>query len=131
MNNAAIGVKIQSEKNLFDVWALDGSLCLYHFLMACPKLYFSTTTSSVAYSSVHFKQLREANVKIITQNIDVRKCRDQGFISFSSPKFLVLQYYDTLTVILFCMGGSKAQQCGVQTIQSEHKSATLSIKPGG
>lgn len=79
LNNAATGAKTQSEKNLFDAWALDGEFVPLSFLYGMPETVFLYHhTFSTAYSSVHFKQLTEANVKIITQNIDVRKCRDHS-----------------------------------------------------
>ena len=79
LNNAAIGAKTQAEKNLFDAWAADGEFVPLSLPCGMPETVFIYHhTFGAACSSVHFKQLREAGVKIIAQNIDVKKCRDHS-----------------------------------------------------
>ena len=79
LNNAAIGAKTQAEKNLFDAWAADGEFVPLSLPYGMPETVFIYHhTFSAACSSVRFKQLREAGVKIIAQNIDVKKCRDHS-----------------------------------------------------
>lgn len=69
LNNAAIGA---NWKDLFDAWAPDGEFVPLSLPYGMPKTVFLYHHNfSAACSSV-------GSVKIITQNIDVRKCRDHS-----------------------------------------------------
>ena len=79
LNKAAIGSKTQAEKDHFDSWVPDGEFLPKPLPYGMPETVFIYHHSfSATCSSVGFKQLREANVKIITNSIVVKKCTDHS-----------------------------------------------------
>ena len=75
LNNGAIGAKTEMEKRDFDSWNTDGKFVPLPYPYGMPETtYVYNHTFHARCSSVGFKQLREAGIKIVTDNVHVKKC---------------------------------------------------------
>lgn len=75
LNKAAIGARSQLEKANFEAWAGDGKFIPLSSSYGTPvKTYIYHHSFHAQCSSVGLQQFREAGIKIITENITIRKC---------------------------------------------------------